>query len=108
MGAPHYLTPIRGRDSVLHDLLATFVRPGVGTLWGPGGAGKTRLAGEAVRRLRRERRPVWFVSVPERAGVDQLTAAVLTGLEVPDTFGREVSPAERISRWLVRHESPVL
>ena len=47
---PFPLTPLVGRERVLHDIQALLARPGVRlcTLTGPGGIGKTRLAIQAA------------------------------------------------------------
>ena len=47
---PRPATPLLGRDAALSALLEHVAAPGVVTLLGPGGVGKTRLSLEAARR----------------------------------------------------------
>lgn len=63
-GLPRFATSFVGRVELV-ERTATWaaVTPGLTTLVGPGGVGKTRLACEALSRIRSDRRQVWFCPV---------------------------------------------
>ncbi len=79
---PPATTPFIGRDTLLAQLVDTLPETGVRlvTLLGPGGAGKTRLALEAARRLLPSfPGGVWFVplaDVPRSASEDDIRQAL--------------------------------
>jgi predicted ATPase len=93
---PAALTPLIGRDEELASVAGQLAMARLVTILGPGGAGKTRLALEAARTVRR---PVVVELAP--AGPDELWQAILgaVGREVRAVEGTAtpaVSPRERI------------
>ena len=109
MYEPRHSTPFRGRQAALERLLTrAVVQPGLTTLWGPGGVGKTRLAAEAVRGLRRQHLGVGWVPVRDDASADQVIATALTALNVPEGFGRGAPRHHRLIRWLDHQHITVL
>ncbi|WP_405479382.1 BTAD domain-containing putative transcriptional regulator [Streptomyces sp. NBC_00009] len=78
---PAPLTSFVGRDGELEGLAAQLTGSRLVTLVGPGGAGKTRLAVEAVTRQEAYRRGrAWFVPLAGVGTPDQLGDAVLGAL----------------------------
>ncbi|MGW6272357.1 AfsR/SARP family transcriptional regulator [Streptomyces sp. NPDC055060] len=78
---PARLTSFIGRDAELDRLAALLATSRLVTLVGPGGAGKTRLALEAVTRHRAYHRGrVWFVPLAGVGTPDQLADAVHAAL----------------------------
>lgn len=108
MIVPRYTTAIRGRSALLQQLQPTLPEPGLTTLWGPGGVGKTRLACELALRARRSEQAVWFVPVVEDADADTLIAALIAALELPAAFHPGRTRLDRIVRWLDRAHVPLL
>jgi tetratricopeptide (TPR) repeat protein len=73
------------------------------TVAGPGGSGKTRLAGEVARRAAgRFADGAWLVELALMADPDQMAAVVAAELGVRDLPG--VSPAEALVRTLARRQ----
>ncbi|MGW0909142.1 BTAD domain-containing putative transcriptional regulator [Streptomyces sp. NPDC002853] len=78
---PARLTSFVGRDAELDEVAALLTASRLVTLVGPGGAGKTRLALEAVSRHRAHRLGrVWFVPLAGVGTPDQLADAVHAAL----------------------------
>ncbi len=97
-----------GRVGQLDWLRSTLAEHRLVTLFGVGGAGKTRLAYELAARIEAETgqdvRVVNLLAVPVQASFDLLLEVVMRALDVPDQ-----TPSERLRTlldWLVRH--PVL
>ncbi len=105
MQVPRFHLPMQGRDDVLDSLLDSVDKPGLTTLWGPGGMGKTRMAVELFDRCRRRRQRVLFGSVFEGARPDGLFRQMLRAGGVPRAFRMGASPAERLGRWLSQDTS---
>ena len=81
---PAQLTSFVGRDRDLTGVADLLDRHRLVTLVGPGGAGKTRLAGEVgVRVLDRFPDGVWLVELAPATGGDQVPQAVLAGVGLP-------------------------
>ncbi|WP_258345252.1 ATP-binding protein [Saccharopolyspora gregorii] len=86
--AAHQALPVRlssfvGREAEIAQVGAALARSRLVTLFGPGGAGKTRLATEIAAEITGHR--VWFAELaPVRDGGD-LTAAVLAALGIRET-----------------------
>lgn len=78
-------TPLVGRDAELQTLTTLLSSPGLVTLTGTGGAGKTRLACEAaLRSLIRFSRSAWFVDLSGVREPDLVPVAVADALGGPD------------------------
>ena len=60
---PRFTSSFVGRDEELSEVVAAVARPGLVTVTGPGGVGKTRLAAEAVAAARALHRDRWWVLV---------------------------------------------
>jgi predicted ATPase/DNA-binding NarL/FixJ family response regulator/DNA-binding XRE family transcriptional regulator len=75
-----------GRDRELEDLIGLLDRCRLLTLIGPGGAGKTRLAVEAIGR-QRPAVPVAFIPLETVRQPESLITLVAAGLRVPDRAG---------------------
>ena len=84
---PRSRTPLAGREDDLAQVVALLERPGLTTLVGPAGVGKTRLAIEAGRAAA-PAGGAWMVrldAVPAGAGTSDLLVSVATSLHVvPD------------------------
>ena len=100
MQIPRFHLPIRGRDDLLHSLLERTRTPGVTTLWGPGGMGKTRLAVEVFDRARRRGQRTIFGSVYDDARPEGLFRQLTRVADVSRGFQLGAPAAERLVRWL--------
>ena len=89
-------TSLIGRSADLDELERLLGRTRVLTLTGPGGAGKTRIAGELARR--QNGRPVWFVDLSVLA--DEELVATTTARAVGAVHGPEQSPVDAIVHTL--------
>jgi predicted ATPase/DNA-binding SARP family transcriptional activator len=103
-GAPRSL--LVGRTDVMNVVADALREPGLVTLVGPGGIGKTRLLEEATERFSARFDRVWrvdLVAVRDRAGVEDALAEALLPASDPlmepanDRFGADV-PAEIAAR----------
>ena len=82
-GFPAVLTSFIGRDSAVRDVAGLLAEDRLVTVTGPGGAGKTRLAGEVAKRVAdRFADGVWLAEVAAVQDPDQLAAAVAAALGV--------------------------
>ncbi len=82
-GLPARLSSFVGRESEIAQVADVLARSRLVTLFGPGGAGKTRLATESAAAITDRR--VWFVELaPVRDGSD-LAAAALAALGIRET-----------------------
>ena len=89
-------TSFVGRDNDLNQLLEDLVEPGLITLTGPGGTGKTRLAIEAAREVRGSLEGTWFVDLLTAADADQVLTATSAALGVLDV-GQPDGPLDRLA-----------
>jgi predicted ATPase/DNA-binding XRE family transcriptional regulator len=91
-------TPFQGRDQQLEELddLVLGRSPGLVTLTGPPGVGKSRLALELAHRLAPRLSGAWFVPLAPVGTAGAVPSAVLRVLELPDAG----DPAETILRHL--------
>ncbi|MFG2498197.1 BTAD domain-containing putative transcriptional regulator [Streptomyces sp. NPDC048441] len=95
---PARLTSFVGRERELEQIAGLMDASRLVTLVGPGGAGKTRLALEAVTRHRAyERGRVWFVPLAGVGTPDQLTDAVHAALSAVANGG---VPGDRVTEVL--------
>jgi predicted ATPase/DNA-binding SARP family transcriptional activator len=93
---PTRLSSFVGREREIERVRAELAGSRLVTLFGPGGAGKTRLAIETAAGLSQRR--VWFVELaPVRDGQD-VTSAVLTALGVRETRLLESPMTHALSR----------
>jgi predicted ATPase/DNA-binding CsgD family transcriptional regulator len=81
-----------GRDHELADLIPVLSESRLVTLTGPGGAGKTRLAAQALARWKPDV-PVVFVPLETVRQPDSLVAVLAAALRVPDQAGVELATA---------------
>jgi non-specific serine/threonine protein kinase len=81
-----------GRDEELADLVSVLGDSRLVTLTGPGGAGKTRLAAQALARWRPDV-PVVFVPLETVRQPTSLMAVLAAALRVPDQAGVELPSA---------------
>ena len=87
---PAQLTSFVGRDADLADVTGLLERHRLVTLVGPGGAGKTRLAGEtAVRVLGRFPDGAWLAELAPVTGGAEVPQAVLAAIGLIETRRRE-------------------
>ncbi|WP_280183158.1 BTAD domain-containing putative transcriptional regulator [Nocardia cyriacigeorgica] len=96
---PLRLTSFVGRERELERLALRLSDSRLITLTGPGGAGKTRLAVEAVARHRAaERGRVWFVPLAGVSDADEVIAALLGAVGARDARGPEGAGATPLTR----------
>ena len=105
---PRLATPTRGREALLDTLDAQAGSPGLTTLWGPGGVGKTRLALELARRARRVGRAVWVVSLHDEGGAASVAHALRAELGIPPGYRPSAAPEARIAAWVADAERPLI
>jgi predicted ATPase/DNA-binding CsgD family transcriptional regulator len=93
-GFPAALTSFIGRDGPVREVARLLEEYRLVTVTGPGGAGKTRLAGEAARRVAgRFADGVWLAELAAVQDPDQVPSVVAAALgvqELPGTPTREV------------------
>ncbi len=102
-GVPVALTSLVGREDQVAAVQRALGAHRLVTLAGPGGAGKTRLAAEAVHPLAAPERVVWWAdlgAVPSSSGVEAAVAAA-TGTGVASA---EDAPQE-LRRWIGAREA---
>ncbi len=86
------LTSFVGREQEVAEAAALLAEYRLVTVTGPGGMGKTRLAGEVARQVAaRFADGAWLVELAAVPDPGQMAAAVAAGLGVPDTPGRSVT-----------------
>lgn len=85
LGLPVQLTSFVGRVEELDSLARLLSERRLVTITGPGGSGKTRLAGETARWLL-EKHPdgVWWVELAPLADASLVPAALASALGIPD------------------------
>jgi len=102
-GFPAALTSFVGRAEAVRVVAGLLEQGRLVTVTGPGGAGKTRLAGQVARQVAgRFADGVWLAelaSVQDPAQVPAVVAAALGVRELPGT-----SPAEALARVLARQQ----
>jgi len=102
-GFPAELTSFVGRDGPAAEVAGLLERGRLVTVTGPGGAGKTRLAGQVARRVTgRFADGAWLAELAPVQDPAQVPAAVAAALGVQDLPG--TSPAEALARVLARQQ----
>jgi predicted ATPase/DNA-binding CsgD family transcriptional regulator len=102
-GFPAELTSFIGRAGPVREVAGLLERHRLVTVTGPGGSGKTRLAGEVARGVSgRYADGVWLVELAAVADPDQVAAVVAVALGVRDEPG--VAAAEAVARVLARQQ----
>ena len=87
-GFPAVLTSFVGRSGELDEVVELLARYRLVTVTGPGGMGKTRLAGEAARRVAdRFADGVWLAELAGVADPDLVPAAIATALGIQQGGG---------------------
>jgi predicted ATPase/DNA-binding CsgD family transcriptional regulator len=102
-GFPAELTSFVGRDGPVAEVTGLLERGRLVTVTGPGGAGKTRLAGQVGRRVAgRFADGVWLAELAPVQDPAQVPAVVAAALGVRDLPGP--SQAEALARVLARQQ----
>jgi predicted ATPase/Flp pilus assembly protein TadD len=95
-----------GREAELAELAERLAAPGVVTLRGPAGVGKSRLAAEAARRWRGG--PAWSCDLSQTRGLDGLLFAVSSALDVAAGQGSGQELVDRLGSALAGRGPAVL
>ena len=102
-GFPAALTSFIGRDGSVRQVAGLLEECRLVTVTGPGGAGKTRLAGQVARRVAgRFADGVWLAELALTRDPEQVASVVAAALGVRDQPG--VPAAEALARVLARQQ----
>jgi non-specific serine/threonine protein kinase len=102
-GFPAALTSFVGRAAAVREVAGLLQECRLVTVTGPGGAGKTRLAGEVARRVAgRSADGVWLAELAAVRDPAQVAVVVAAALGVRDVPG--ASPVEALARVLARQQ----
>jgi len=102
-GFPAALTSFVGRAGVVDEITGQLGRDRLVTVTGPGGAGKTRLAGEVARRVAdRFADGVWLAELAAVGDPAQVAAAVAAALGIREL--PSVAAADALARALARRQ----
>ena len=102
-GFPAQLTSFVGRARVVHEVAGQLGSCRLVTVTGPGGAGKTRLAGEVAQRVAgRFADGVWLAELAAVQDPAQVPAAVAAALGIRDL--PSVAAADALARALARRQ----
>ena len=102
-GFPAALTSFVGRAAVADEIAGQLGRDRLVTLTGPGGAGKTRLAGEVAKRVAaRFADGVWLAELAAVGDPAQVAAAVAAALGIRDLPA--VAAADALAGALARRQ----
>jgi predicted ATPase len=102
-GFPAALTSFVGRAGPVRELAGLLEQYRLVTVTGPGGSGKTRLAGEVAARVAgRFADGVWLVELAPVRDPAQVAPAVAAGLGIREQPG--VAPTEAVARVLARQQ----
>jgi predicted ATPase/DNA-binding CsgD family transcriptional regulator len=102
-GFPAALTSFVGRAQVADEVAAQLAQYRLVTVTGPGGAGKTRLAGEVARQVAdRFADGVWLAELAALTDPAQVAAAVGTALGIRDL--PSVAAADALAQALARRQ----
>jgi predicted ATPase len=102
-GLPAALTSFIGRNGPVREVAGLLAECRLATITGPGGTGKTRLAGEVAKQVAgRFADGAWLVELAPVADPGQVAAVVAAALGVRDQPG--VPPGEAVARVLARQQ----
>ena len=102
-GVPAALTSFVGRERAVRELAGVLGEYRLVTITGPGGVGKTRLAGEVAKQAAgRFADGAWLVELAAVRDPAQVAAVVAAALGMRDQPG--VSPVEALARVLARQQ----
>ncbi len=102
-GFPAALTSFIGRDGPLREVAGLLERHRLVTVTGPGGSGKTRLAGQVARRAAgRFADGAWLVELAPVRDPAHVAGVVAAALGVREQPG--VPAAEAVARVLARQQ----
>ncbi|MGD0608327.1 MAG: AAA family ATPase [Streptosporangiaceae bacterium] len=102
-GFPAALTSFVGRAAVVDEVAGQLGQYRLVTLTGPGGAGKTRLAGEVARQVAgRFADGVWLAELAAVRDPAQVAVAVAAALGIRDV--PSVAPADAVAHALARRQ----
>jgi predicted ATPase/DNA-binding CsgD family transcriptional regulator len=102
-GFPAALTTFVGRAQVVDEVVAQLGQHRLVTVTGPGGAGKTRLAGEVARRVAgRFADGVWLAELAAVTDPAQVATVVATALGIRDL--PSVAAADALAQALARRQ----
>lgn len=107
---PRQLTSFIARGEEIEEISAVLRQPGIVTLVGPGGCGKTRLAIEVgAATLEQMTGGVWFVDLAIVSDPDQVTDAIASVLDVREgSDGDAIQPMRRLLAVLRQEPSLVI
>jgi predicted ATPase/DNA-binding CsgD family transcriptional regulator len=102
-GFPAELTSFVGRDGPVREVAGLLASHRLVTLTGPGGSGKTRLAGEVARRVAgRFADGAWLIELAPVGDAAQVPSAVAATLGIPEQPGKPA--AEALASVLARQQ----
>src|ERR1700742_1505017 len=105
-GFPAVLTSFIGRDGLVHEVAGLLEECRLVTVTGPGGAGKTRLAGQVARQVAsRFADGVWLVELARVPDPAQVVVAVAAALGVQEQPGL---PTERMLAQVLARQQVLL
>src|SRR5262244_152864 len=105
-GFPAVLTSFIGRDSPVHEVAGLLEEYRLVTVTGPGGSGKTRLAGQVARRAAgRFADGAWLVELAPVQDPAQVAAAVATALGIQEQPGL---PTEQVLAQVLARQQVLL
>jgi predicted ATPase len=105
-GFPAVLTSFIGRDSPVREVAGLLEECRLVTVTGPGGSGKTRLAGQVARRVAgRFADGAWLVELALVQDPAQVVAAVAVALGIRDQPG---APAEQVLTQVLARQQVLL
>jgi len=92
-------TSFVGRDAQIAQLLAALEHPGLVTIVGPGGLGKTRLASEVGRRLAETLAGgSWLVELSGVERAEEVLATIVATLDLPRDAATESALSQALTR----------
>jgi serine/threonine protein kinase/predicted ATPase len=103
---PRYPTAFVGRVQQIESVIPRFSEgPGVLTLVGPGGVGKTRLAIELARRCEHLfSGAAWFADLAQSRTREDVARTLVQAFRVPATGAVDPDPAVLVAEWIANQE----